>query len=256
MSNLLAEMTSAEAGRAAERGAVVLLPTGAHEQHGPAMPLGTDIIRAEAVAARAAELLGEAVVLGPSLPVGVSPHHLAFPGTVTLSTSTFGAVLTEYIDSLARHGFRRFLAINGHGGNNAALSTIGQDLLRDRSELEFAWVGVSSLAKDVIADLDVAEVTGHCGESETAQMLAVAPELVRTELLEPGTTRLDQLEQDPTDRAARLSRRAGFNLSVRWERLSRNGVLGDPTTVTAEDGERIIAASTDRIVEFIKEWAR
>lgn len=255
MTNRLAQMTTAEAADAAARGAVVIFPAGAYEQHGPAMPLATDTIRAEAVTARVADRLGEQVVVGPSLPVGVSPHHLGFAGTVSLSTRTFAAVATEYIDSLARHGFAKFLFVTGHGGNNAVLGTVVQDLLRDRADLEVAWVAVSPLAKEVVAELGVSEVHGHCGEAETAQMLAVAPELVRTELLAPGTTRLAQLEHDAGDRAARLSRRAGIDLGVRWERLSANGVLGDPTTVTAADGERIVAAAVARIGEFVQEWA-
>ncbi|MGV7904570.1 creatininase family protein, partial [Mycobacterium kansasii] len=77
------------------------------------------------------------------------------------STATFAAVLTEYVDSLAHHGFRRFLLVNGHGGNNAVLGTTAQDLLRTHPDVELAWVGVSALAKDAVARLGVSEVHGH-----------------------------------------------------------------------------------------------
>lgn len=250
MTNRLAEMTTHEAGIAAERDPVVIIPVGAYEQHGPAMPLATDIIRAEAVTARVADALGEAVVVGPSMPVGVSPHHRDFAGTVTLSTTTFAAVLTEYVDSLAHHGFRRFLVVTGHGGNNATLGTVAQDLLRTHPELEVAWVAVTALAKEAVRGLGVSEVHGHCGEAETAQMLCVAPELVRSELLEPGTTTLAEMEP-----VARLSRSEGVNLALPWSRLTRNGVLGDPTRVTAQDGERIIAQAVETITHLVTEWA-
>ncbi|WP_205124343.1 creatininase family protein [Tsukamurella asaccharolytica] len=249
MSNRLASMTSAEAGSAAAGDPVVLLAAGALEQHGPAMPLGTDTIRAEAVTARVADDLGDAVVVGPTIPVGVSPHHRGFPGTMTLSTTTFAAVLTEYVGSLAHHGFRRFLVVNGHGGNNAVLGTTAQDLLGTHPDVELAWVGVSALAKDAVARLGVSEVHGHCGESETAQMLHVAPDLVRSELLEPGTTTLAQMEP-----VARLSRTPGFNLALAWERLTPNGVLGDPTRVSAEDGRRIIDESVTTLARLVREW--
>lgn len=250
MTNYLAEMTTQEAGEAATRQAVVVIPAGAYEQHGPAMPLATDTIRAEAVVARAAERLGDRVVVGPSVPVGVSPHHRDYAGTVTLSTATFAAVLTDYVDSLAHHGFTRFLVVTGHGGNNATLGAIAQDLLRTHPEVEFGWVGVSALAKKAVAALDVSEVHGHCGEAETAQMLSVAPELVRTHLLEAGTATL--AEMDPV---ARLSRSPGFNLALAWGRLTPNGVLGDPTRVTAGDGDRIISESVEAITQIVKEWA-
>lgn len=250
MTQDLATMTTAEAASAAARGALVILPAGAYEQHGPAMPLATDTIRAEAVVRRVAEATDADVVIGPTVPVGVSPHHLHFAGTVTLSAATFAAVLTEYVDSLARHGFRRFLVVTGHGGNNATLGTIGQDLLRTHPDVEFAWAGITSLAGEQVRALGVSEVHGHCGEAETAQMLCVAPDLVRSELLEAGTTELAEL-----DRVPRLSRRAGINLPLHWERLSPNGVLGDPRRVTAADGEQIVQAAVDSITDAIAEWA-
>ncbi|WP_245553605.1 creatininase family protein [Demetria terragena] len=250
MTNRLAEMTTREAGVAAQQDALVVIPAGAYEQHGPAMPMATDTIRAEAVAARLADEVGDQILIGPSIPVGVSPHHRDFAGTVTLSTATFAAVLTDYIDSLAHHGFRRFLVITGHGGNNATLGATAHDLLRTHPDVEFAWVAVSALAKDAIGALGVSEVHGHCGEAETAQMLCVAPELVRNELLEPGATTL--AEMDPL---ARLSRAPGVNLSLAWGRLTSNGVLGDPTRVTPADGERIISEAVATLTHIVTEWA-
>ena len=249
MTGVLGEMTTLEAAEAVERGSVVLLPAGAFEQHGPGLPLATDLIRADAVAARvAAELPGQ-VVIGPPLPVGVSPHHLAFAGTVSLSPATFASVLKEYVASLASHGFRRFLVVNGHGGNNATLGTVAQDLVLDPG-VELAWSPITTLAPEAAADLPVDEVTGHSGEAETSQMLHVAPHLVRRDLLEPGTTRLDQL-----DDLARLSRHGSYPaLAVPYDRLSPIGVLGDPRRATAEAGRSIIDLATGRIVRFIKEW--
>src|SRR5690606_13919432 len=135
----LADMTSEEARRAAEADTVVLIPAGAFEQHGPALPLGTDLVRAEGVVERVAARLDGRAVIGPALPVGVSPHHLAFPGTLSLSVDTFRAVLREYLAGLSAHGWRRILVVTGHGGNNAALTTVAQDLLAEEPGLQFAW---------------------------------------------------------------------------------------------------------------------
>lgn len=247
---LLAEMTTDEAAAAVTTSPVVIIPAGAFEQHGPGMPLATDLIRAQSVAALvAAELSGRAVI-GPSLPVGVSPHHLAFAGTVTLSTTTLAAVVRDYVDSLHRHGWRKILVVTGHGGNNATLTTVAQDLLTSHPELQFAWTPVTALAADVVSGMDVSEVHGHSGEAETAQMLHVAPHLVHGDRLVAGATSMAGL-----DPLSRLSHRAGHpTLAVRYDRLSPNGVLGDPRRATAEDGQALVDAVVGRLVAFVEEW--
>ena len=250
MTARLAEMTTLEAARSAEAGTVVVIPVGAFEQHGAGLPLATDQIRAEALAEAVAEALPGKVVIGPGVPVGVSPHHQAFAGTVSLRPALFAAVVREYVESLAAHGWRRFLVITGHGGNNATLGTLAQELLRDRPDLELAWTPVTTLAKDAVATMELSPVSGHSGEAETAQMLHVAPHLVRHDLLAPGTTTPDEL--DPLARLARSVSQPAVALP--YDRLSPTGVLGDPRRATAEDGRAILAEATDRIVAFIKEW--
>lgn len=251
MTARLEEMTTAQARASVERGAIVLLPVGALEQHGPALPLGTDTVRAEAVVSRVAAELGDAVVVGPTVPVGVSPHHLAFTGTISLRPATFVTVLREYLESIAGHGWRRVLVVTGHGGNNAALGVLAQEVLRELPELELAWTPVTAVASDHVAAMDTSEVHGHCGEAETAQMLHVAPDLVRTDLLEPGTTRLDEL--DALSHLARTHKSPA--LALPYDRLSANGVLGDPRRATADDGRVIIDLVTERLVDFLTEWA-
>lgn len=244
----LAEMTTVEAAEAVAAGTVVAIPAGAFEQHGPGLPLATDLMRADAVADRVCAELPGRVVVGPAVPVGVSPHHLAFAGTVSLRPSTFTTLVREYVESLAGHGWRRILVLTGHGGNNAALGTVAQDLLREAPDLEFAWAGLTAPA--VVADMDVSEVHGHSGESETSQMLHLAPHLVRRDRLVAGTTRLDQL-----DPLSRLARHVGPpTLAVPYDRLSPHGVLGDPRRATAEDGRAIVDDVVGRIVAFVKEW--
>lgn len=248
----LAEMTTAEAADAVTDSPVVLIPAGAFEQHGPGLPLATDLVRAEAVTDRVAERLGGRAVIGPSLPVGVSPHHLAFAGTVSLSTATFAAVLGDYLDGLYRHGWRKVLVVTGHGGNDATLSTTAQDLLVTRPDLEFAWTPLTPLAAELVASGRPPEVSGHSGRAETAQMLAVAPHLVRTDRLTAGTTRLSEL--DGTGRLAR--QRGGPKLTVTYDRLSGNGVLGDPRRADRAQGEAIVERIVETITEFVTAWLR
>ena len=248
----LADMTTEQAAEAVTESPVVILPAGAFEQHGPAMPLATDLVRAEAVTDRVAERLSGRAVIGPSLPVGVSPHHVAFAGTLTLSVATFRTVLREYLDGLYAHGWRKVLVATGHGGNNAALTTLAQDLLAELPDLEFAWSPLTSVAADVVARMPKSEVHGHCGEAETSQMLHLAPDLVHTDRFAPGTRNLSEL-----DALSRLARRPGHpTLQVRYDRLSANGVLGDPARATAEDGAAIVDRVVAEITEFVEEWLK
>lgn len=248
----LGEMTTEEAAAAVTESPLVLLPAGAFEQHGPGMPLATDLVRAEHVTQRVATELGRQAVIGPSLPVGVSPHHMNFAGTVTLTTTTFATVLREYVTSLYRHGWHRILVITGHGGNNATLTTVAQDLLTTHPELQFAWTPLTSLASDVVSEMDVSEVHGHSGEAETAQMLFHAAHLVHLDRLAPGTTRRTEL-----DAAGAATLRSGPpKLTSPYDRLSRNGVLGDPRSATAEQGAAIVDAMVRRITDFATEWIK
>jgi creatinine amidohydrolase len=252
MTRRLAEMTTAEAADAVVTSPVVILPAGAFEQHGPGLPLATDLVRAEQVTERVADRLAGPAVIGPAVPVGVSPHHMAFAGTVTLTTTTLAAVLREYVDSLYRHGWRKVLVVTGHGGNNATLTTVAQDLLTTHPDLQFAWTPLTPLAADVVAGMDVSEVHGHSGEAETAQMLALAPHLVRGERLAPGTTRLAEL-----DALGAVSRRKGGpTLPARYDQLSANGVLGDPRRATTDDGNALVDAIVTRIADFVTEWLK
>jgi creatinine amidohydrolase len=103
-----------------------VVPLGSTEQHA-GLSLATDAILAERVAVEAAEPLG--VPVFPVLSYGVTPYFMAFPGTVSLAPETYLRVIAEIFDSLAAHGFRRIVVVNGHGGNSFA-QTAGWELAR------------------------------------------------------------------------------------------------------------------------------
>ena len=101
------------------RSQAIVIPVGSTEQHGPTGLCGTDFICPDLIAQKAEER--RELLVAPVLAYGMSQHHLAFPGTVTLSPSTYIAVIKDLCLSLARHGFRQIFILNGHGGNTASL---------------------------------------------------------------------------------------------------------------------------------------
>ncbi|MGW7680355.1 creatininase family protein [Kribbella sp. NPDC054772] len=238
-------MTTDEALEAVRTAPLVIIPVGAQEQHGGGMAMSTDTVRAVGVAERVAERLAGRAVIAPPVPYGVSPHHMAFAGTMTLSPATFLQVLRDLVASLREHGWKQFLVITGHGGNNAALSVLAQEYVR--GDVTFAWTPVTSVVSDLITD--VGAVHGHAGEAETAQMLYLAPELVQADRLEPGALTLEELTVPA--RLARGSR--GPRLSVGFDEYHKRGVLGDPRRATAEDGRLLVETAADRIAAFADE---
>lgn len=130
----LQQSTWKEVGEYLKSSKGIILPTGSTEQHGPMGVLGTDTFCAEVIAWRVGELAS--AMVGPALTVGVSEHHMTFPGSMTLRPSTYVAVVRDCILALVDHGFERFFIVNGHGGNtaslNAAFSEIYGEVRRGR----------------------------------------------------------------------------------------------------------------------------
>jgi creatinine amidohydrolase len=110
----------------------IVLPLGSTEQHGY-LSLGVDAILSERVSVEAAEPLGVPVL--PSLPYGLTPYFATYPGSPSLRVGTYLAVVRDLLESLHRQGFRRFLVVNGHGGNSPA-AALGHELMRDRPDAQ------------------------------------------------------------------------------------------------------------------------
>jgi creatinine amidohydrolase len=191
----LAECTTQEVARLARlRNAVVLLPLGAIEQHGPHLPLAVDWLGAEALARAVAphlERAGHRCVLAPSLPYGASPLAAGWSGTVSLSGRTLRAVVLEILTALAGHGFRRFVLVNYQAdpGHLAALAAIQRAAERRRG-VRVLFAGFAPRPGRAMLDPRVTALLRsprpdrewHAGELETAMMLAVRPDLVRRAL--------------------------------------------------------------------------
>lgn len=241
---LLEEMTWPEVEAALADGYTsVVVAAGAIEQHGRHLPLLVDAVRGDRLALEVARRLGRSLV-GPTIRVGCSEHHMGFPGTISLRGDTFKAVCLDYVTSLARHGFRTVYLVPSHGGNFAPLATMLEEL-RTAGAPECAvhaytdlleFVGLWQQALREVAPELTRRVGGHADIAESSEMLCIRPDLVREELAEAGYV-------GGFD-AALAERIFGEGLRA----VTANGVLGDPRGMSREIGERCIARAAEGIV--------
>lgn len=219
----------------------MLIPTGAVEQHGPHLPLGTDVMLAGAVASGVAERLG--CSLAEPLAYGCSWHHTGFAGTVSLRTSTFISLVFDVCGSLSASGFIPVL-INGHHGNKAAL----QVALADLAETGVRAYAVSYF--DLLADAverilpQPKASVGHACALETSLVLYLRSETVDQEAIPSGGT--PQTWPDP-------HMFAGASVSVvkPFGEINPTGVIGRPEEASAERGKRLFEAAIERCAEEI-----
>src|SRR3989304_3863274 len=162
------------AGAAPAGGAApALVPLGSPEQHGHPLPLHTDCFIARSLCARGAERGAEegvSLLVAPTLNVALSWYHMQFPGSMRLTTPTFLQVFREVCDSLVHHGFENLIAVNGHGGNIAALTVTVNHYLETTGRRVFL-VQWWDLAADVLARIEGPMI--HAEEAETSIALAL-----------------------------------------------------------------------------------
>lgn len=231
------ELTQPEIAGQLKRHPLVLLPAGSIEQHGAHLPTGTDSFAAEIVSHQVAERMDGLVLPGPGL--GVTPMHMPFEGTVTLSPDTYMRVVTETCASTAKHGARKLLIVNWHEGNIPSLAIAAEDLHR-----KYGMSVVTVQACYVAAELYGEECNGltHGGEIEALAVLAVRPDLVH----------LDRVSQSSDPRLGhhmdKLRRTRSYQPVLTDIRsIAPSGWYGTPEGATAERGEVMIR----RIAEAI-----
>jgi len=240
---LMEEMTWPEIGRAIDDGhTTVVVAVGAVEQHGPHLPLLVDAVRGDRLAREVAARLTLALV-APTIRVGCSEHHMAFPGTLSLRRHTLQAICLDYVVSLARHGFRRVCFVPSHGGNFAPLADMLDDLRAavapdcqvDAYTDLVGFIGVWRDAVLAVAPGLEGRVGGHADIAESSEMLCIRPDLVREERAEEGhVARFDEALME------RIFKQ-GFRA------VTPNGILGDARGMSVEIGEACIRHAADRI---------
>jgi creatinine amidohydrolase len=184
--------------------------------------------------------------VAPVVPWGVSWHHLRFAGTISLRQSTLIAVLEDIVGSLYGHGMRRFLVVNGHGGNNAAITTAIEQIKHDTGVPLIASVFGYALIAEQAKMLLPAEAIGHGGGDEAALVMAVAPHRAKPSAFAAPQPTGHQVE------TAALLRAYGGSLARRYDEVTHNGATGDATSASAAIGRQILDGASRRLAEIIE----
>jgi len=222
----LTDLTTPQVAAAAAAGAILVVPIGSTEQHGPHLPVGTDTDIARALSRELARRRPGTIV-APAVPYGSSGEHAGFAGTVSIGQAALTTLLVE-LGRSATETFERLVFVSAHGGN-AAPVTQAVATLRAESRAVLLWA--PRWAGDA-----------HAGRTETALQLGLDPARVDLAAAEPGNAR-------PLAELLPALRAGGVRA------VSPNGVLGDPTGASAAEGAALLVTLADDLERAVREWS-
>jgi creatinine amidohydrolase len=258
---LLERMTWPQAAAAFKRTSFVIVPTGSTEQHGPALPLGTDFMVAHELARRVGARAN--VIVTPTIPIGYAQYHAVFPGTLSFTEETLARMYIEICTNLLRYGATHILFVNGHGGNNVSLRQCGEWLRKHCVPAAVAcwWemTGVVNPEWLALGHGDYVELSTVLAIDETLPDMAAA-KLAVNKPLTPNIA-LDDL---------RLAKFKGGHVAVNliMTDITDDGAMMEfgmtaakdymipPTTATKEIGEKLYEGLADYLAEFIEEFRK
>lgn len=231
----------------ANENAVVILPIASIEQHGPHLPTMVDTRLGQEIAHRAARKTYEKrpVIVTPVVWSGLSEHHMAFGGTLTLSHDTFRRMIRDLIKSITRHGFRDIMLSNSHGGNHIAMLQIVDELSPTLEATLVAATYVTEAGDDLAKHLQDQPNFKHADEAETSMMMVCEPDLVDTSDLANIASPAGVGKWDAVGRT-----------SFRWRpyvHVTANGLTGKPTRASAEKGEKMLEAGANALARLISD---
>jgi len=254
MSTLLSEMTREQIRQVAP-GAVAVLPLAAIEQHGPHLPVCTDLLICETVAQRAVEATvgRSSAVVTPALCFGNSHHHYPFPGVLSLTSHTYIAAVTEVLESLVRSGFRKLVLFNGHGGNTDANGVVALDMVnRLGHPVSVATASYWDISREALTEGGMvadALLPGHAGYFETSMVMAIRPDLVdRDALVQLGDT------FEPPGRI--FEHLSGATVQTHGVWAAGPGVSDNPVTAGAEIGRACLEIMVEQVADFLMAFAQ
>src|SRR5712672_3450230 len=228
---------------------IAVLPLAATEQHGPHLPLGTDVMIGEAYLARVRELLPAKfpATFLPLQPVGISTEHIDYPGTQTLSTEAALRTWMALGESVARAGIRKFVMVTSHGGNSAAMTLVAPDLRARHGMLAVTTAWSRFGTPDGLFPAEELRHGIHGGAVETSIMLARFPETVHRDKVADFRSNSIAMEQEY--RWLSTQRPAPFAWQA--QDLHTSGAIGDATQASAEKGEQLLDHGARGFVELL-----
>jgi creatinine amidohydrolase/Fe(II)-dependent formamide hydrolase-like protein len=243
----LGELTWVDVKEFLEEHDVAVVPVGSCEQHGPHLPIDTDAYDAFWLSLKAAEKARCALV-APPIYYGLSSHHMDFPGTVTLNPHTLEQLAYEVAYSLIKHGFKKILFENGHGGNSPALESAAQRIKADTNA--FVAIDTVSLIPDFLEKSIETSYDAHAGEFETSTTLANRENfVVKERIKKPKIT----LPKSKYTKIGLKETGPKVSWSFRTKEVSETGVIGDPTKASKEKGEAAWKLAIERLADLLTE---
>ena len=234
--------------RALSARSILVLPVGAVEQHGPHLPLNTDLVIASECALAVAERVGEELDLWLLEPLAYtkSNEHAGTPGTVWLGPETLLRVLDDIGRSVATTPARKLAFLNGHGGNSSLLNVACRELRLHHGLETFLLHPAVPPDQGGASTADELGMGIHAGLDETSMMLHLRPELVHLERARRAV---------PAHLAENRHVRFGGSVTFGWlaADFDDSGVIGDPTGATAERGEAHVAAAVEHLCQALGE---
>jgi creatinine amidohydrolase len=231
------ELTQPEIAAQLKSNPLVILPAGSVEQHGPHLPTGTDIFAANVISSAVAERMDGLVL--PATPFGVTPMHMPFEGTITLTPDTYMRVVTETCVSTAKHGARRLLILNWHEGNIPSLAIAAESLHREHG-MSVLTVQACYVAEELYGK--TCNGLTHGGEIEALAVLAFRPELVHLDRIDYSS---DHGHGHKMDKLRRTRSYQPVLSDIRS--IAATGWFGTPQHATAEKGARMLVEIAEAI---------
>jgi len=251
------KLTWPEINDAVDMGKVCIVPCGAVEQHGPHLPLDVDLVCPVGVATGVGKEVPDKVLVLPVVAYGYTGHVMDFPGTINQDFEHFQHNVLDIAKSLAYHGFKKIILLNGHGSNMPNL-----DLVARRANLEtdaectlIAWWNLLAVDKAFMPSWRESKFPGGCAhacELETSMYLYLDGDNVRKDLIKSGDISFnnDGSEFNWVDLFS-----AGAGTTVSWtSSYSDTGVLGEAELATAEKGKRAYEEAVMQLVRYIAYW--
>jgi creatinine amidohydrolase len=241
MRQSLLKLTQPEAEAILKRSGLAILPMGSVEQHGPHLPCGTDYLASLVIGKAVAEKVDG--LLLPFCPVGVTPFHMSFAGTLTLSPQTFISVVEDICDSIIQHGAKKLVFLNWHEGNTSAMNLAAVSV-QQRHPVRVLVVQACYIAFELFGK--ECGLT-HGGELEVLPILAYEPSLVH---LDRATN------PSPPDRARHVDSlrrgRAGYPFLRDIKEIAPTGWYGEPQKATIERSKDFLEGVAGRAAEYIE----